>query len=146
MPKQQPAKRGRKPQISTASREVVTLKRQVRVLLTGLGRLQSRLVMLDAYHGKATASPALTRKGSQSKPGRKPNVRDLAAEILKRSKKPMPLTVLAQRVTKARGKKSGKMFAMNLGTALRNDRRFRRVGRGVYGLNPRFDGALRKAR
>lgn len=110
------------------------LKRQVKALLTGLSRLQSRLAMLDAYHGKSNAAAPANRKSGQPKPSRKPNVRDLAAEILKRSKKPMSLVVLAQRVTKARGKKSGKAFAMNLGTALRNDRRFRRVGRGVYGL------------
>ena len=85
-----------------------------------------------AYHGRAAASPSINRKGGKSKPGRKPNVRDIAAEILKRSGKPMALAVLATRVAKARGKKSGKLFAMNLGTALRNDRRFRRVGRGVY--------------
>ena len=88
--------------------------------------------MLDAYHGKATASPPTNRKSGKSKQGRKPNVRDVAARILERSGKPMALAVLAERVMRARGKKSGKMFAVNLGTALRADRRFRRVGRGVY--------------
>ena len=90
--------------------------------------------MLDAYHARSGAAAPTGRKTGQSKPGRKPNVRDIAAGILEHAGKPMAIAVLAEKVMKARGKKSGKMFATNLGTALRNDRRFRRVGRGVYVL------------
>ncbi len=114
--------------------DVALLKCRDELLPTGLGRLQSRLAILDAYHGKVGAAAPASRKTGQANLGRKPNVRDIAVAILERTGKPMAIAVLADRVMKARGKKSGKMFAMNLGTALRKDRRFRRKARGVYAL------------
>jgi len=127
---QRTATRGRKPEIATACKDASEVRRQAKSLVTAIRRLEKRLAVLDQFYSRQPVS----RSGGQPKPGRKPNVRDLAAEILSRSKKPMALAILADRVAKARGKKSSKMFAMNLGTALRKDQRFRRVGRGVYGL------------
>jgi hypothetical protein len=74
----------------------------------------------------------VTSTGQTSK--RRPNVRDLAHDVLKKSKKPLHIQELAKRVSRGRRQRSGVMFAQNLGIALGKDRRFKRVDRGIYGL------------
>ena len=123
-------RRGRKPEIRTAGRLAAELRRQAKALTTAIGRLEQRLAMLDAYYTRQQS----TRVGARQSSGRGPNVRDLAADVLERAGKPLAIAVLAPRVAKARGKKAGKAFPQNLATALRGDRRFRRVGRGLYSL------------
>jgi len=136
--------RGRRPSIGVATAQVVDLSRTVRTLSTDLRRLKKRLQLLDAYYARATTirgSGVRTRTASR----RGPNVRDLAHEVLTRTKKPLPIQDLAKKVSKARGGRPGRMFAQNLGLALGKDRCFKRVERGVYGLRYVVDRVIRPA-
>ena len=56
----------------------------------------------------------------------------MAFVALRKSRKALPIRELAEKVMRARGKKSGRQFAQNLAVALGKDRRFKRVDRGVY--------------
>jgi hypothetical protein len=126
-------RRGRKPSIAVATAQVIDLGRTVRTLATDLRRLQTRLRFLDAYYSsQSKAAASTTRTSRRSRRG--PNVRDLAHDVLKKTRKALPIQELARRVTRARGGRAGKQFAQNLGIALGKDRRFKRVERGVYGL------------
>lgn len=66
--------------------------------------------------------------------GEGPNVRDVAFEVLQKSRGPQPITVIADAVRKAKGGSGGANFVQNLGAALQRDKRFKRFSRGVYGL------------
>jgi hypothetical protein len=131
------SRRGRIPSIGTAASKVRGLRRNLKSLVTEMARLEDRLAMLDTYYRSRRAvmanGPArgMRRQGLR---GRGPNVRDVAHDILAKSRQPMPITELAERVVKQKGGDAGENFVQNLGAALYRDRRFRRVGRGVYGL------------
>lgn len=127
------AKRGRKPSIAVASTQVVEMSRALRGLMTEMRRLRKRLALLDAfYSNQGRTRTALSKRTPQSRRG--PNVRDLAHDVLKKTRKALPIRELARRVTRARGGRAGQQFAQNLSVALGRDRRFKRVERGVYGL------------
>lgn len=132
------SRRGRIPSIGTAAGKVRGLRRNLKSLVTEMQRLEDRLAMLDTYYRSRRTSLSNghgTRVGTRSGlRGRGPNVRDVAHEILSRSKKPLPITELADKVVRQKGGDAGDNFVQNLGAALYRDRRFRRVGRGVYGL------------
>lgn len=132
------SRRGRTPSISTAATKVRGLRRNLKSLVTEMQRLEDRLAMLDTYYRSRRGSVAAgagvrtgTRTGLR---GRGPNVRDVAHDILAKSRKPLTITELADKVVKEKGGEAGENFVQNLGAALYRDRRFRRVGRGVYGL------------
>jgi hypothetical protein len=132
------SRRGRIPSIGTAAGKVRGLRRNLKSLVTEMQRLEDRLAMLDTYYRSrqgAVANGRAGRTGTRSGlRGRGPNVRDVAHDILARSRKPLPITELADMVVKQKGGTAGENFVQNLGAALYRDRRFRRVGRGVYGL------------
>jgi hypothetical protein len=128
MPRRRSA-RGRKPSIGVAADKLTEIRRTLRSLGTEIVRLQQRLKSLDTYYSRQVQATA----ARSAKPSRRgPNVRDLAFDTLRRSKKALPIHVLAEKVMRARGKKSGQQFAQNLSVALGKDRRFKRVDRGVY--------------
>ena len=54
--------------------------------------------------------------------------------MLRKNKGAMPIQKLAEQVLKAKGGRSGANFVQNLGAALQRDPRFKRAGRGIYGL------------
>jgi hypothetical protein len=132
------SRRGRIPSIGTAAGKVRGLRRNLKSLVTEMQRLEDRLAMLDSYY---RSRRAMLANGGSGRPvsrtglrGRGPNVRDVAHDILARNRKPMPITELADRVVREKGGQAGENFVQNLGAALYRDRRFRRIGRGVYGL------------
>lgn len=138
MPRTLSAKRGRKPSIGTATERVRQLRRTLKSLVTEMSRLEIRLDELDHYYTRMAREKArvvvLKSRGPSTLRGRGPNVRDVAFEILKRAKGPLPIIQLAKRVHGSKGGRPGQHFAQNLGAALVKDRRFKREGRGVYGL------------
>jgi len=131
------SRRGRTPSIGTAASKVRGLRRNLKSLVTEMQRLEERLAMLDTfYRSRRSLAGGVTGRGSNRAGlrGRGPNVRDVAHDILVRSRKPLGITELADKVVKAKGGDAGENFVQNLGAALYRDRRFRRVGRGIYGL------------
>lgn len=145
MTKKVRAVRGRVPSIATAADRARELRKNVRGLLGDLRQLEGRLRALDrmyqrrqAYY-KALAAEAArleTRNSAAASTmrGRGPNVRDVAFEMLQKSKGPQPIQKIADQVLKAKGGRAGANFVQNLGAALQRDRRFKRASRGVYGL------------
>ena len=139
------AVRGRVPSISTAAERARELRKNLRGLLGDLRQLEGRLRALDrmyqrrqAYY-KALATEAAkleTRNSAASSTmrGRGPNVREVAFEVLQKTKGPQPIQKIAEQVMRAKGGHAGANFVQNLGAALQRDRRFRRISRGVYGL------------
>ena len=138
MARQKSLRRGRKPSIGTAAAKIHTVRRSLKGLVTELARIENRLDDLDKYYARLTSkrgrgsNDGATKDGSAR--GRGPNIRDLAAETLKRARKPMPLREIASRVLKAKRSKGGTYFVQNLGIALGSDRRFKRSGRGISTL------------
>lgn len=145
MTKKVRAVRGRVPSIATAADRARELRKNVRGLLGDLRQLEGRLRALDrmyqrrqAYY-KALAAEAArleTRNSAAASTmrGRGPNVRDVAFEMLQKSKGPQPIQKIADQVLKAKGGRAGANFVQNLGAALQRDRRFKRASRGVYGI------------
>ena len=119
--------RGRKPSIGVAADKLTEIRRTLRSLETEISRLQKRLKSLDAYYSRQVQTSRTARSSRRG-----PNVRDIAFDALRKSRKGMPIRQLAEKVMRARGKKSGRQFAQNLAVALGKDRRFKRVDRGVY--------------
>lgn len=60
---------------------------------------------------------------------------DIAFQILSARKKPMDIQTLATRVIAKKKGKPGEHFTQNLAAAMMRDKRFKRMGRGVYGLS-----------
>lgn len=138
MPKRLIARPGRKPSIGTATERVRQLRRTLKALVTEMSRLEARLDELDHYYTRLAKEKAriivVQSPRTATLRGRGPNVRDMAHEILLKSKNPLPIVQLAQRVERAKGGQSGAHFVQNLAAALAKDRRFTRAARGVYGL------------
>jgi hypothetical protein len=128
MPKRR-GTRGRKPSIGIAADKLTEVRRTLRSLGTELQRLQTRLRSLDAYYSRQVSRPSGNGAGSNHT---RPNVRDLAYAILKKSRKGLPIQELAGRVVNVRGRRSGAQFAQNLAVALGKDSRFKRIDRGIY--------------
>lgn len=131
-------RRGRKPSIGIANEKVREVRRTLKTLVTELGRVEARLFELDRYYTRLAAHKAqvviVERKIGLSPRGRGANVRDVAFEILQRKGKSLPIAELAPKVLKVKGGAAGDHFTQNLGAALMKDKRFRRVGRGVYAV------------
>lgn len=138
MPASLLSRRGRKPSIGIANEKVHDVRRTLKTLVTELGRVEARLSELDRYYTRLAAEKAqvvvVERKVGSSPRGRGANVRDVAFEVLKKKGKPLSIAELAPKVLKVKGGTAGDHFVQNLGAALMKDRRFRRVGRGVYGV------------
>lgn len=131
------SRRGRSPSISTATARARGLRRNLKSLVTEMLRLERRLKMLDAFYRSRAFARATAAGRGPARPGlrgRGPNVRDVAFEILSRRRSPMPISDLARQVIRRKGGQAGDNFVQNLGAALFRDRRFRRAGRGMYGL------------
>jgi hypothetical protein len=131
------ARRGRLPRIGTAARKTSALKRSLKSMLRDIDLLEERLAMLDKFYRdreKMHASRREKRSPGTGLRGRGSNVRDVAFELLSKKKKPMNIARLAEAVIKVKGGRPGANFTQNLGAALLRDRRFRRMGRGLYGV------------
>lgn len=130
-------RRGRLPSIATAAKKTQALRRSLKSLLRDIDLLEERLASLDRFYRDREKFHASRRpKGSPGTGlrGRGANIRDVAFELLSKKKKPMNIARLADAVIKAKGGRPGANFTQNLGAALHRDRRFRRVGRGLYGV------------
>jgi hypothetical protein len=131
------SRRGRKPSILTAAARAHGLRRSLKSLVTEVQRLERRLRMLDSYYRSqhlALKSRAGRPAGPGGLRGRGPNVRDAAFKILSRLRRPAPISDLARKVIKLKRGRPGANFVQNLGAALQRDRRFKRAGRGLYGV------------
>lgn len=130
------SRRGRPPSLTVAARKTNRLQQNVRELLQDLEDLESRLVRLESLitaGRKADRERAKVRAAkNRSIRGRGPNVRDVAYQVLARRKKPMGIQELSDQVLKVKKGVPGDNFTQNLGAALARDRRFNRVGRGLY--------------
>jgi hypothetical protein len=130
-------RRGRLPSIATAAKKTQALKRSLKTLLRDIDLLEERLAMLDRFYRdreKLHASRKAQKTPGKGLRGRGDNVRDVAFEILSKRKKPMNIGRLAEAVIKVKGGRPGDNFTQNLGAALYRDRRFKRAGRGLYGV------------
>lgn len=139
MPRQARTRRGRLPSIGTAALRARDLRRQLKSLISDIEHLESRLHMLDkTYRARETlyrqAGARISSSRSTGLRGNGPNVRDVSLDILKSAGKPLSIGELADRVIRKKGGDPGANFVQNLGAALHRDRRFKRTGRGVYGL------------
>ena len=130
------SRRGRPPSLTVAARKTSKLQQNVRELLHDLEDLEHRLVRLESLitaGRKADRERAKVRAAkNRSIRGRGPNVRDVAYQVLARRKKPMGIQELSDQVLKIKKGVPGENFTQNLGAALARDRRFSRVGRGLY--------------
>jgi len=125
------SRRGRMPSIGVPRKKLQEIKKTLKSVVTEMLRVEERLMSLEKVYRQARlAGPAAT----QTRRPRGPNVRDLAYDVLKTARKALPIQDLARQVTRARHGKTGRQFAQNLSVALGQDRRFKRVERGVYGL------------
>jgi hypothetical protein len=131
------SRRGRRPSLKVAARRANKLQKDVKSLLSDLEDLESRLIRLETLleaSRKAEREKARRKKTTRSQGirGKGPNVRDLAYQLLLRRKKPLGIQEISRQVLKTKKGKAGDNFTQNLGAALARDRRFERVGRGVY--------------
>ena len=94
---------------------------------------------------RLSAAVRTRRSGTRSKPdggGRRPNLRDLAAEILQEAGKPLHQREIAQRLQETKQVRSSSAhFDRSLGLALSKDPRFSRPGRAIYALKGTRPGA-----
>ena len=131
------SRRGRRPSLKVAARRANKLQKDVKSLLADLEDLENRLIRLETLleaSRKAEKEKARRKKTSRSAGirGKGPNVRDIAYQILLRRRKPLGIQEISRQVLKAKKGKAGDNFTQNLGAALARDKRFERVGRGVY--------------
>ncbi len=131
------SRRGRRPSLKVAARRANKLQKDVKSLLTELEDLENRLVRLESLleaSRKAEKEKARRKRTTRTQGirGKGPNVRDLAYQILLRRRKPLGIQEISRQVLKAKKGKAGDNFTQNLGAALARDKRFERVGRGVY--------------
>jgi hypothetical protein len=119
-----------------AARKTSKLQKDVRELLQDLEELEQRLIRLDSLLAASRHADRERAKHRAARShgirGKGPNVRDVAYQVLARRKKPMGIQDLASQVLKVKKGKPGGNFTQNLGAALARDRRFLRVGRGLY--------------
>jgi hypothetical protein len=130
-------RRGRRPSLRVAARKTGLIQRNVRSVLTELEDLESRLVRLESLldaHRQAERERAQRRSRVSQRGirGKGANVRDLAFQVLARRRKPMEIQEISRNVLRIKKGNPGANFTQNLGAALARDRRFSRVGRGVY--------------
>jgi hypothetical protein len=129
-------RRGRPPSLTVAARKTSRLQKNVRELLAELEELEQRLIRLDSLisASRKVERERARRRAAQNNGirGKGPNVRDVAYQVLSRRKKPMGIQDLSNLVLKVKKGKAGENFTQNLGAALARDRRFQRVGRGLY--------------
>jgi len=130
------SRRGRPPSLTVAARKTNKIQRSVKDLLGDLQDLEKRLKRLESLlHAsrKAERERAKQRvaknKGIR---GKGPNVRDVAFQVLARRRKPMGIQDISNQVLKIKRGSAGGNFTQNLGAALARDKRFTRVGRGLY--------------
>jgi hypothetical protein len=131
------SRRGRRPSLRVAARRANKLQKDVKSLLADLEDLENRLVRLETLleaSRKAEKEKARRKKTTRTQGirGKGPNVRDIAYQILLRRRKPLGIQEISRQVLKAKKGKAGDNFTQNLGAALARDKRFERVGRGVY--------------
>lgn len=137
MPRTARSRRGRAPSILTVARQSRDLRRQLKALVRAVAQMEQKLTALDRYYRSRVSmrGPRLAiRPVGSGLRGRGPNVRDVAFEVLSRSRAPMNIARLAAIVIRRKGGEPGENFTQNLGAALYRDRRFKRTGRGLYGL------------
>lgn len=129
-------RRGRPPSLSVAARKTNKLQKNVRELLTELEDLEQRLIRLESLitASRKVEQDRAKRRAAENNGirGKGPNVRDVAFQILSRRRKPMGIQDLSDQVLKTKKGRAGENFTQNLGAALARDRRFQRVGRGLY--------------
>jgi hypothetical protein len=130
-------RRGRRPSLHVAARKTGLIQRNVRSVLSDLEDLQSRLLRLETLleaHRQAERERARRRSRVSQRGirGKGPNVRDLAFQVLARRRKPMEIQEISRTVLRLKKGNPGANFTQNLGAALARDRRFSRIGRGVY--------------
>ena len=132
-------RRGRRPSLKVAARKAGKIQKDLRVLLDDLQDLEERLLRLETLieaSRKAEAEKNKVRRRTSARGirGKGPNVRDVAYNILARRRKPLEIQELSRLVFKSKKGSAGENFTQNLGAALARDRRFKRVGRGVYSV------------
>lgn len=130
------SRRGRPPSLTVAARKTNKIQKNVKDLLGDLQDLERRLKRLESLlHASRKAERERAKRrvaNNKGIRGKGPNVRDVAYQVLSRRRKPMGIQEISNQVLKIKRGAAGGNFTQNLGAALARDKRFTRVGRGMY--------------